>query len=424
MGRKITLAAVRNLPLGRTSWDGGRGAVSGFGARRQKGDAVTYVLKYRARDGRQRWFTIGRHGKWTPESARAEAQRLLGAVARGEDPGDAKAKARAAATVAELCDEYLEAARAGRLLTRRRVAKKASTLLTDAGRFERHIKPLLGRLKVAAITRADIEGFRDDVAEGATKARVRTEKGGLARITGGRGTATRTLGLLGAVFGFAVRRGLRPDNPVRGIERHADGQRTRRLSDTEYARIGESLRNAPEGIWPLAVAGARFLLVTGWRRGEMLSLQWKDLDLAARTARLPDTKTGASMRPLSRVACDLLRGLPRTGELVFPSARLGDKPMRGFAGSWVRIVKAAGLSADVTPHVARHSLASVAADLEYSELTIAALLGHQKATITARYTHKADAVLLQAADAVSDRIFALMGDAPVAENVIRFNKPA
>jgi integrase len=63
-----------------------------------------------------------------------------------------------------------------------------------------------------------------------------------------------------------------------------------------------------------------------------------------------------------------------------------------------------------TPHILRHSLASVAADLGYSELTIAALLGHRKASMTSRYAHHADAVLLQAADAVSDRIAELMGD--------------
>jgi integrase len=69
------------------------------------------------------------------------------------------------------------------------------------------------------------------------------------------------------------------------------------------------------------------------------------------------------------------------------------------------------LGADVTPHVLRHSFASIAADLGYSELTIASLLGHKKATITSKYAHHADAVLLQAADAVADRVAALMGDA-------------
>ena len=110
------------------------------------------------------------------------------------------------------------------------------------------------------------------MTEGATKGRIKTGKHGLANVRGGRGTATRTMGLLGAIFSFAVRRGLSPDNPVRGVERHADGQRNRRLSDAEYAALGEALRTMPETAWPIAVAASKFLALTGWRRGEMLAL--------------------------------------------------------------------------------------------------------------------------------------------------------
>jgi integrase len=254
-----------------------------------------------------------------------------------------------------------------------------------------------------------VESFMHAVTSGETKARIKTGKHGMARVTGGRGTATRTVGLLGAVFSFAVRRGLRPDNPVRGVERHADGQSTRRLEDKEYGAFGEALRTMPERAWPIAVAAAKFLTLTGWRRGEMLALKWSEVDLATRTARLGDTKTGASMRPLSRAACDVLRSLPRLGELAFPASIGAGKPMRGFPKVWARIIKRAGLPIDVTPHVLRHSFASVAADLGFSELTIAALLGHKKASVTSKYAHHADAVLLAAADVASDRIAVLMG---------------
>lgn len=54
---------------------------------------------------------------------------------------------RKAKTVAELCDAYWADAEAGKLMTRRRAPKKASTLVTDRGRIERHIKPLLAQLK-------------------------------------------------------------------------------------------------------------------------------------------------------------------------------------------------------------------------------------------------------------------------------------
>src|SRR5580704_9213983 len=103
--RRIGLREVRALGPGREIWDG---AVPGFGARRQVGPGVSYMLMYRTREGRQRRFTIGRHGApWTPDTAREEAQRLLGEIVRGVDPAAAKREAREAMTVAELCDAYL-----------------------------------------------------------------------------------------------------------------------------------------------------------------------------------------------------------------------------------------------------------------------------------------------------------------------------
>jgi integrase len=143
----------------------------------------------------------------------------------------------------------------------------------------------------------------------------------------------------------------------------------------------------------------------------MLAHRWPDVDLATRTARLADTKTGSSLRPLSYAACDVLRSLPRLGALVFPASTGESKPMRGFPKIWARIAAKGSLPSDVTPHVLRHSFASIAADLGFSELTIGALLGHQKASVTSKYAHHADSVLLQAADAVANRITELLGEA-------------
>jgi integrase len=312
-----------------------------------------------------------------------------------------------------LCDLYLKDAEAGRLLTKRKTAKKASTLATDRGRIERHIKPLLGKQNVAAVTREDIDAFMHDVAAGKTAGRSKTTKiRGVANVRGGKGTASRTVGLLGGIFTYAERHRMRPDNPVRGVLRFADGKRERRLSDAEYKALGTALRKAKAAnVWPPAIAAARFLALTGWRSGEALGLRWRDLDIARRTASLPDTKTGRSVRPLARAACNVLRGLMRstTSDLVFPATR-GEGVMTGFPKLWARIIGFGNVSADVTPHVLRHSFASLAGDLGYSEPTIAALVGHKGRTITSRYVHAADAVLLAAADAVADKTAQLMGE--------------
>jgi integrase len=419
---KITLTTIKNLPPGSIVWDT---EVNAFGARRQKGTAVNYALLYRTKDGRQRWHTIGRHGSpWTVDEARKEARKILVEVENGGDPAGEKAADRKAETVAQLCDLYHATAASGGLLTRRKIPKKASTLATDKGAIERHIKPLIGALKVAAVTRGDIERFQTDVANGKTAARVKTGKHGLARVTGGKGAATRIMGLLGAIFQFAVERKLRPDNPCRGVRRRADGQRTRRATEREYAALGEALRTMPETIWPIAVAAAHFLSITGWRRGEMLALRWAEVDLATRTALLSDTKTGTSARGLSHAACDVLRSLPRMGELVFPAGRGSDQVMTGFHKFWLRLAKRAKLPADVTPHVLRHSFASVALDLGYSELTIATLLGHKKASVTSKYSHHADAVLLAAADKVARSIETRLGFAAPETIVVEMPRRA
>jgi integrase len=413
---RIGLRDVRKLALGEIVWDS---VVSGFHARRQRSAAVTYVLFYRTHEGRQRFLVIGRHGApWTPDTARDEATRLLGDVKKGIDPAAIRQAGRKGNTVSELCDLYLADAEAGRLLTRRRTPKKSSTLVTDGGRIVRHIKPLLGRFKVAAVTREDIDGFMHDVADGRTAGRTKTKPRGVAHVRGGRGTASRTVGLLGAIFEYAVRRRMRPDNPVRGVVRFADGTRERRLSEAEYKALGTALRKAEsERMWPAAVTASRFLALTGWRTGEALALRWADIDLARRTAALPDTKTGRSIRPLSHAACDVLRGITRSTDLVFPATR-GDGCLVGFPKLWARIAKLGKLQPEVTPHVLRHSFASLAGDLGYSEPTIAALVGHKGRTMTSRYVHAADAVLLAAADAVANRTAALMGAKPQAK-VIR-----
>jgi integrase len=410
MRRLIGLREVRALKPGEYLWDS---QVTGFIARRQKSEAITYLVYFRTAENRQRWHKIGRHGApWTPEMARAEARRILGEVATGADPSAKRRAVRKAKTVAELCDAYLADAEAGKLLTRRKIAKKPSTIATDRGRIERHVKPLLGRLAVSAVEREDVENFMHRVAEGETAGRFKTGLHGLARVQGGRGTATRTVGLLGAVFAYAARHRMRPDNPVRGVMRFADGRRERRLSNEEYARLGEALRKAEAGgMWPPAVAAGRFLALTGWRSGEALGLHWGEFDLARRTARLADTKSGFSLRPLSHVACDVLQNLPlAAGDRVFPPSRGGPDTSLHFKKFWPRIAKLANLPTDVTPHVLRHSFASLAADLGFSEPTIAALVGHKGRSVTSRYVHSADAVLLAAADAVANKTAEMMGE--------------
>ena len=84
-----------------------------------------------------------------------------------------------------------------------------------------------------------------------------------------------------------------------------------------------------------------------------------------------------------------------------------------FRRVWERVVyRAAGLPRDVTPHVLRHTYASVAADLGLADATIGSLLGHRGHTVTRRYIHVADTTLIAAADTVAARIVTVMRGDP------------
>src|SRR5271166_5147792 len=215
-------------------WDS---ELKGFGLKITPAGRKVYVLQYRmgGRGTPCRRLTIGDHGTFTPEQARKEAEARRGEIRRGTDPGVAKRKAieeqRTAITVKQLCERYLE----------NPPPKKASTLSVDRGRIARHIIPLLGSNAVRDVTAGDVRRFMAAVAAGKTKADVKTGKRGRAIVEGGKGTATRTVGLLGGIFSYAVSEAYRSDNPVRGIKRYPDKKAERFLSATELKTLGNAL---------------------------------------------------------------------------------------------------------------------------------------------------------------------------------------
>lgn len=382
--------------------------LAGFGLRVFKSGKRSYLVQYRTA-GRTRRYTIGLHGPWTPETARKRARSLLGQIAQGENPAEQRRLDAKAITVKELCAQYLKEAENGLVLGKGRRPKKASTILIDKSRIHRHIIPLLGTRRVKDITPSDVNRFIRDVISGKTKADIKTKVRGRAIVRGGAGTAARAVGLFGGILTYAIEHGVIERNPVHGVRKPADRVKTHRLSEQDYRVLGKILKTAAtDDRFQSAVPIIRLLALTGCRRGEGVNLKWTELDAENSCLRLSDSKEGASVRPIGLPVLDLLEGqsFEADGGFVFRGTE-EEKPLVGFPKYWKKLFKDTDLQ-NFTPHVLRHSFASVANDLGFTEATIAALMGHSKGTITSRYIHAVDTALVVAADTVSGYINGLL----------------
>jgi len=381
----------------------------GFGLRVFTSGKRSYVLQYRAL-GRSRRYTIGLHGVWTAEGARQEAKVQLGRVAQGDNPAEERQLDHKAITVKELCTLYLNDLNAGLILGKGGRPKKPTTIVTDTGRIERHIIPLLGTRRVKDLTKADINKALKDIMAGKTRVSVKTKKlRGKAIVRGGAGTATRTVGLLGGILTYAVEAGIITSNPAHGLRKPKDNVRQRRLSEAEYRTLGEMLRKAAEEEkYAMTVDIIRQIALTGCRRSEMIGLKWTEADTEASCLRLEDSKEGESIRPIGLPVVEYLeqRYTRDVGTYVFPG-RGEDNAFGSFPNHWEQLFKDSALS-DVTPHVLRHSFASIANDLGFTEVTIAALVGHAKGSVTSKYIHTLDTALIMAADTISGYIQGLL----------------
>ena len=379
--------------------------VKGFGVRITKAGAKAFILNYRA-GGRERRITIGSHPDWKVGAAREYAKELKKRIDRGEDPMGERHEERAAPTVADLANRFeLE-----------HLAKRRPATQADYKSILRlYIRPQLGATRVAAVRHSDVEKLHRGIAKTAPY------------------RANRTVAVLSKMMALAVKWEMRADNPVPGIERAPEEKRERFLTPAEIGRLAEVLATHKEKASCNAI---RLLLLTGARRGEMLSARWSEIDLEVGAWLKPSahTKTKKEHRvPLSAPALLLLTEMRAeadkevkrggTAEFVFPGA--SDKPLQEIKRVWLSVCRGAGLArqvekadakgrpvkaADGTPlmvwqttvriHDLRHTYASILASSGLSLPVIGALLGHTQPATTQRYAHLSDDPLRAARERV------------------------
>lgn len=230
------------------------------------------------------------------------------------------------------------------------------------------------------ITPMLIEQFKIDRANTATK------HGG----TRSRDTVNRELQLLSSVFTKALDNNLVLANPCLRVRKFRTySQRDRVLSVTEEARLMAQLKGRYAHIKPVVVIA----LHTAMRRGEILGLEWADVDFTRNVIRIPGRKTKSGkertipMNSVVRNELDRLASIDPDARFVFPGRAgysIGD-----IKHSFTTARRKAGIP-DFRFHDLRHSAATRMADAGIDVRSICEILGHATIQLTMRYAHATD----------------------------------
>lgn len=374
--------------------------LSGFGVKMTPKGKLIYLAQYRigGQKSPTRRVTLGEHGKLTPAEARIEARKVLSQAALKVDVAETRSEARRQSTVSELADRYL---------TEYVVVHNKPSTQSEVRRIVKdRIKPKLGMLKLAALTRSRIKEWHHEMREAPYE-------------------ANRALAYLSKMLSLAAGDwGLLPANPCLGLQRFPEKKRERFLTESELLAIGNALRECvKEGTVTASFAAAlRLLAVTGCRLSEVLTLRWQDVGADGTTIHLPDAKAGARAVPLGGAAAKLIERQPRKGEYVFPAVGVDQSMSRhAFHHFWAKVRDASKLT-NVRPHDLRHTAGTYAAQAGFNAFNVRDFLGHRTLAMTGRYVERAADPMRATANAVGNRIAGAF-DGKAGAKITKLDKP-
>jgi len=245
------------------------------------------------------------------------------------------------------------------------ISDRNRTWKGDHGRYRTHIGPRLAGRPMAEVMPQDV---LDCLPAGRTPA-----------------TRHRVLALLKRLFNWSIKMGLYSGpNPCLKVDPpRYDNSRHRYLSAAEKEALLTALEADKNDF---AKRMIKFLWLTGRRRGEVLALEWRDVNLEGKLVTFRKTKNGKVQTvPISSAALGILESCPRLSRLVFPCS--SGEFFHSFNRSWVRIKNKAGLE-DFRLHDLRHTFASILASSGKVDIyTLQRLLGHSQITMTQRPPH-------------------------------------
>jgi integrase len=300
-------------------------------------------------------------GKWpsTPlHEARTKAVSFLAAVREGEDPELEKQERRQTMTVAEILDLYV---------TEHALPHKRSAN-DDQVMIRLHLKPTFGPRRVDEVTTESVRSWHNGLTKTMKPA-----------------SANRHLALLRSVYNVML-----PDmlNPCRGVKMFKEYSRDRFLQPEELERFFQAIEDERLNGNPDIADYLLLSLFTGARRSNVLSMQWKDVDLTRNQWRISGEESknkGVMLIPLVGEVLEVLtrRRQMASSIFVFPShGKTGHlaEPKRG----WDRVLAHAGLE-DVRLHDLRRTMGSYQTIGGASTAIVGKTLGHKNPASTAVY---------------------------------------
>jgi integrase len=315
----------------------------------------TFIV-YRKIDSKPERVTLGKFPDLSIENARKMAEEVNSKIAQGKNPNEQKRTIQQEITLGNIFNKYMN-----------EYAKNhKKTWKGDLDIYKLYL-PDWSNKKISLVQKTDITALHNKIGN-----------------NNGKYAANRMIALLHTIYNKAIEWGYDGINPCSGIKKFKEKSRERFLQTDELPRFFESLNAEPNETFRDYFY---ISLLTGARRGNVMAMSWKDINLNSKTWRIQETKNGeAQIIHLSNQAIEILKRRleSRKNDWVFSSPTSASGHIEEPKKTWSRILNRAGIE-DLRIHDLRRTLGSWQAATGANSYIIGKSLGHKTQQATAIY---------------------------------------